>query len=410
MRAATRPGLGLAGLLAAQSLALLGTGMTFIVLPWLAMGSGGNATAMGLVTMAELLPYVLVLGLGGPLVDRLGHWRTSVASDLAAAAALAVVPLAAAAGRFSLPVLAASVAAAGALRGAGDVARQVLLPRAAGAAAMPLERAAGLFDGAGRLAGLVGAPIAGAMIAATSAPAALAAVAACFLVSAIAVALLVERMEQAIGSGPRRSYLKELGEGLAFIGRDRLLLGIVAMLVATNLLDQAYGSVLLPIWAKENLGSPLALGTVAAVAGCGSVAGNALLAWLGPRLPRRPTFALSFLAAGAPRFLVLALSPRLAPVLAVAAVSGLGAGGLNPPLSAVEYERVPPALRARVLGTIKALAWAGMPFGGLLGGRLADSLGLRAALAACGAAYLTATLAPFAFPSWKGMEREAAVR
>ena len=102
------------------------------------------------------------------------------------------------------------------------------------------------------------------------------------------------------------------------------------MLIVTNLLDQSYSAVLLPVWVRKELNSPIALGTIAAVFGVGAVAGNALMAWLAPHLPRRLPFALSFLICGAPRFLAPALSTSLLPVLIVACISGIGAGGLNP--------------------------------------------------------------------------------
>jgi MFS family permease len=273
---------------------------------------------------------------------------------------------------------------------------------------MPLDRASGLFDGVGRLAGLLGAPLAGVLIAVASAPAVLVVDAASFLLSALIVATSVRRrLPTDTPPRPRASYAGELREGFDYLRGDRLLLGIAAMIVVTNFLDQAYASVLLPVWVRQTLGSPMVLGTLAGCFGIGAVAGNALMAWLAPRLPRRLPFAISFLVCGAPRFLVLTLGSGLSPVLGIAILAGLGAGGLNPALGAVEYERVPAHLQARVLGVIKALAWAGIPFGGLVGGALVDGFGLRAALLLCGAVYFLATLAPFVFPAWRQMERRS---
>jgi len=382
--------------------------MSFLAISWFVLVTTGSAATAGLVTLAEMLPYVLVQALGGPLVDRLGPWRTSVLTDLGAALAMGLVPVCHAAQILSLPLLLAAVAMAGTFRGAGDVARSVLLPRVSRHAELALERASGLFDGVGRLAGLLGAPLAGVLITVSSAPAVLAVDAGSFLLSALIVAVCV-RPDLAEGLPPRSGtpYLAELREGLDHLRRDRLLLGIAAMIVATNLLDQAYASVLLPVWVRQSLGSPMALGTISGCFGIGAVAGNALMAWLAPRLPRRLPFAISFLVCGVPRFLVLAAGSALTPVLGIALLSGLGAGGINPALGAVEYERVPAHLQARVLGALKALAWAGIPFGGLLGGGLTEAFGLSAALVACGAVYFLATLVPFVFPVWRQMERSA---
>ncbi len=399
--------LGIVGLLAANGISMSGTSMSMLALPWFVLATTGSAMDTGLVALAEMLPYVLVQAFGGPLVDRLGARRMSIATDVAAALAMGAVPVLHAAGLLGLAPLSTVVAVAGACRGAGDIARRVLLPRICQPAGLPLDRASGLYDGINRVAALIGGPLGGLLIALSSAPIVLALDATSFAASALVIAICTaaEGGSQGRSEAKAPSYLADLKEGFSRLGRDRLLVGIGAMIIVTNLLDQAFASVLMPLWVKSELGSPLALGSISACFGIGAVAGNALLAWLAPRLPRRLPFALSFLVCGAPRFLVMAIASTLGPVAIVAIASGLGAGGINPVLGAVEYERVPRALQARVLGALGSLAWAGIPFGGLVGGALAGSLGLRTALAICGLAYLLATLAPFVFPVWREMER-----
>jgi MFS family permease len=184
--------------------------------------------------------------------------------------------------------------------------------------------------------------------------------------------------------------------------------GIAAMVSVTNLMDAAFATVLAPLWANEKAGDPLVLGLIFGVTAGGAVAGNVAAAVLGPRLPRYRTYAWGFLLCGAPRFAALWLLDSVPLALAVTFVGSIGAGVLNPILGAVEFESVPRELQARVLGAVGALAWAGIPVGGLLAGWLAGSWGLGAALALCGAVYLVATLAPFVFPSWKQMDRAPA--
>ena len=102
---------------------------------------------------------------------------------------------------------------------------------------------------------------------------------------------------------------------------------------------------------------------------------------------------------------MLALAVTLPPMLAVSLVAGLGVGSINPSLSSTEYERVPRHLQARVLGALGALAWAGIPLGGLVGGLAVDTMGLTAAALVLGAVYLVATLTPFVLPVWREMDR-----
>ena len=410
---------GLVGLLAAEGVSTLGSRMSFLAVPWFVLVTTGSAGRTGLVAFAEMAPYVLVQGLGGPVVDRLGAWRLSVGTDLVAAVAIGLVPLLLAVDALSFGGLCILVAVAGAVRGAGDTSRHVLVPGVTEQAGAAMERGAGLSDGVSRLAGMVGAPLAGVLVAVSSAPAVLAVDAVTFAVSAGLVAGLVprsaapgagrsdDRSDNRSGSGSPLGYLAGLREGLTHLRADRLLLGIGAMILVTNLVDQAVSSVLTPVWAQEVTGSPVVLGLLFGVFGCGAVLGNVVLTWLGPRLPRRRTFAWCFLVAGAPRLLAMAALSSVPPMLVLCLLSGFGAGGINPILGAVEYERVPRHLQARVLGALGALAWAGIPVGSLAGGLAVEHLGLRPALGAAGLVYLVATLAPFVLPAWRGMDRTA---
>jgi predicted MFS family arabinose efflux permease len=89
------------------------------------------------------------------------------------------------------------------------------------------------------------------------------------------------------------------------------------------------------------------------------------------------------------------------------AVSGLAAGSINPILGTVELERVPEHMRGRVFGLINAGAWAGVPFGALLGGIAADTIGLTAAFTIVAVVYTLVTLSPLAGGSWRQMERRS---
>jgi MFS family permease len=123
--------------------------------------------------------------------------------------------------------------------------------------------------------------------------------------------------------------------------------------------------------------------------------------WLGPRLPRRQVYSVGFLLSGAPSFAMLAASGTVLPVALVFAACGIAGGAINPILGAVQYERVSARHQARVLGAVKASAWAGMPLGPALAGALATTLGLQATLMAGASLFLILTLTPFFFPAWR---------
>jgi MFS family permease len=395
-------------LLTAYVISLAGTQISAIAIPWLVLTTTGSAAKTGLVGFATMTPYVAAQALGGPLVDRVGLRRAFVWGNLAAGVMVGLIPLAYALGGLSLPVLLALAAAAGTVRGAADCANSPLVPATAEAGGIALERAAGLTSGANRTAILVGAPLAGVLVTVAGPPLAVAVDAATFAVAAVIAAVWVRVTLTPASRSPLRGYGRDLAAGLRFIRGDRLLLGIITMVAVTNLLDQGLSEVMLPVWVRDKIGTASALGIIGGIAGVGALLGNLIGAWIGPRLSRRALYTTGFLLGGAPRFLVLALTGLLPPVLTVHLVSEVFAGSLNAVIGATSYERIPTELRARVLGTVRASAWVGIPFGALFAGYTVEALGLRAALLGFGIAYLLTTLAPVVFPSWRQMRRPEA--
>jgi MFS family permease len=405
------------GWLTAEAVSLTGTRVSMIALPWFALTTTGSATQTGLVALAELAPLVLTKVLGGPLVDRLGPLRVAVACDLASVAAVGAIPLLHALGLLGFPLFLVLVALAGALRGPSDAAKSAMAPALARAGAVPLERATGLHSTVERTATLLGSVAAGLLVAAVGPTTALLLDAASFgLAAAIltwsarlpvddsaesAKVLLTRPSTSADSAG----YRRELREGWDFLRRDPVLLGISVMVALTNLLDIAYVSVLLPVWAEAGGGGAAAVGLVLAVFGGTAALGALCAAAWADRLPRYRTYLVAFLVCGAPRFVVLATDGPLWTVLAVAVASGFASGFLNPVLGAVIFERIPEPLVGRVSSLTTAMCFALMPFGGLLAGVLVGGIGASAALVAVGAAYFAVTMLPALDPRWREMDR-----
>ena len=95
-----------------------------------------------------------------------------------------------------------------------------------------------------------------------------------------------------------------------------MLVGIALMVALTNLLDVAYASVLMPVWAREWGGGPAALGVVFGVFGGTAALGAICAATWAAKLPRYKTYLVAFLVCGSPRFFVLAWDNPLWLVLA----------------------------------------------------------------------------------------------
>ncbi|WP_432004340.1 MFS transporter [Streptomyces parvus] len=403
----------LAGVLAAIAASVTGTRISLIALPWFVLVTTGSATRTGLVAFCEMAPYVLVKALSGPLVDRTGPRTVSWTTDLASAAAAAAIPLLHTLDQLSFPVLLGLVALIGAARGPGDLAKEVMVPEAAERAGTPLERAMGLSGVIERLASTVGPAAGGALVALLGPMTGLAVNAGCFVLGSVLVAVALPRgmghpaVDPAAPAADDQEpgYWRRFGEGFTFLRGDPLLLAVIVVVGITNLLDAALTTLLVPVWAEESGHGPAAIGLTSTALGAAAVGGSLIAAMAAHRLPRRAVFLIGFLLAGAPRFLVLAMDAPLAVVLAVFAVSGFGAGFINPVLGAVLVERVPRRMLGRVNALGDSLAWSGIPLGGLLAGAAVTATGLTPVLLVCGAAYfLTTTLAGLR-PEWRAMDR-----
>lgn len=403
----------LLGLIGAYLVSGAGTALSAIAIPWLVLVTSGSAVATGLVGFAEMAPYVLLQATAGPLVDRIGLRRTFLIGNLVAAAAVFAVFLLGTLHDLPLGALVALVAVAGAVRGAADAASTPMIPPLARLARWSDERAVGLYSGANRAALLVGMPLAGVLVALVGPAVTILIDSLSFLCAVVVVAATVPRVQPAAegaATAPRlgpRAYFAELGEGLRFLRADRLLLSLLALIVLTNLLDQAMSAVFLPVWAHDRVHDAVAFGVVGGASGLGMLAGVLLTAWLGRRLPRWLTFACCTLLASAPPFFAVAGWTSVIAVAAVFFVCGVFGGVPNPIIGAVQYERVPALLQTRVLGAMKASAYLGVPFGSLLGGLLAQSVGLTWACVGAGVVMLLATIAPLVFPVWRQLDRAA---
>lgn len=396
------------GWLTADAISLVGTRVSMIAIPWFVLTTTGSPTRTGLVALAEMLPMVVLKVLGGPIIDRLGARRVAITCDVASVAAVGAIPLLHDAGLLAFPALLLLVAVAGALRGPGDAARHALVPQLAATADVPMERATGLSATVERTASLVGAAAAGALVSVVGAANALLVDAASFGLSAavLAWATVALRPGRAPEEEPDEApYLVRLREGWDFLRRDPVLLGIAVMVALTNLLDVAWSTVLMPVWAKEYDVGAGGLGTVFAIFAGASALGSVCAAAWAVRLPRFWVYLVAFLVAGAPRFAVFAYDAPLWLVGAVVVVGGFASGFLNPVLGAVIFERIPGRLVGRVSSLTTAMCFALMPFGGLLGGALVSWQGLGFAMLATGAAYFLVTMLPAVDPRWRDMDR-----
>jgi MFS family permease len=396
----------LLALLAANAVSEMGNVLAFVAIPWFVLQTTGSAARMGLTGAAFLLAAVVAGIFGGPVVDRVGFKRASIVADLAGAVTVALIPLLYHTVGLLFWQLLVLVFLGGFLDAPGHTARQSLVPDLAGKAGMGIERANSAFQGIQHASFLLGPPLAGLLIASFAPGNVLWIDAATFVVSAAMVAALVPSTAPRSGAESRRAgrYLPDLGEGLAFIGRDRLVVWMFGIGVVANALALPLFAVILPFYASQAYGSAVDLGLMLGGFGCGALAGTVLYGIFGHFLPRRATLVSAILLLGLPIW-VLVAEPSLGVAMGALFVSGFALGPPNPLIYSVLQERTPPRMLGRVLGAGVSLSMVGAPVGMVLCGYALETLGLRPTLAGISACYLAVGLLSFLSPALRGLDK-----
>lgn len=388
-----------------SAISYVGDMLTFLAIPWFVLQTTGSVTQTGITALFSTLPSVISAFFGSTLVDRLGYKRTSVIGDIASGITVALIPLLSHTVGLAFWQLLALVFLGGLLKSPGVTARSSLVPDLAARATMRLERANALADGVSRLSRLIGAPLAGVLIAVIGTSNLLWLDAVSFAISAILIGWAVPSTIPVTTTGDKtRRYFAALWEGMRFLQQDALLVSIVGTVMITNLLDAAWSSVVGPAYIKSVFHSLLPFGLMIAALGGAAFVGTLIFGTIGHRLPRRLTLGIGYTLGGALRFWVFLL-PVLPLLIAWQIIAGLAIAPINPLIDTVLQERLPVEMRARVFGTINAGVLAGVPLGTFASGYLVAWVGFQVTLLIMGALYLVTTLSLLVNPATKRMEK-----
>jgi MFS family permease len=399
-------------LMSASAVSQVGNMMTAVAVPWLVFEETGSAALVGLTGAAIAVGAVAPAVLGGPLVDRFGAKRMSVAGDLLNGAAVTAIPLLQFLGLLQFWQLITLVFLLTSFTALAETGRLALVPGLANRAAMSLERANATDRGIARAGQLVGPLLAGVLIPVSGAFGVLLVDATTSFISALVVGLRVPNPAPTsveAGGPAAKDYRAELSEGLRFVTGNRLLLTILLLCLVGNFFDLPLLTVVLPVYANEVFGSPQSLGLMMSSFAAGGLAGIILFGAVGQGLPRRQLFLWGWLAAVLITYGALAAQVPLFAVVLAALIGGLAAGPINPLILTILQENTPPNLMGRVLGAATAFAQAGIPVGAVLAGVAIESAGLIPTIAVGGAVYAVVVGLMFFNPALRQMGAPTAV-
>ncbi|GAA2289652.1 MFS transporter [Nonomuraea roseoviolacea subsp. roseoviolacea] len=359
----------------------LGSNISRVAFPLVAvLVLHAGAFEVGLLSALQTAAF-LAIGLpAGVWVDRLSKRRVMIAADLVRFVLLASVPVAYALGLLSIGMLLVVALLAGTAQVFDDVADQTYLPELVDRQSLSSGNSKLEFVRSG--GALAGPSLGGVLVQALGPPLTVLATALASLGSALFLASIraPERRVRA-EDRPNRMW-RGIREGLVFVWGDRLLRAIVATTAGTNLCVSAVLG-LSVLFLAEEVG--LAPGVIGVLLMSGAVGG--LLGGLtGSRLfARYGTARVTWLsiAVSSPFGLLLPMTQADWRVSFFTVTSiALSWGAILYNVGQLTYRQsvAPEGMLGRVNATVRFVVWSTMPVGALLGGLVAQHVGVRTAL------------------------------
>ncbi|HEU5381844.1 MAG TPA: MFS transporter [Ktedonobacteraceae bacterium] len=392
----------------------IGNVFSLIALPWFVLQTTGSVAQTGITAFFATLPMVFSNFFGSALVDRLGYKRTSVISDTVSCITVMLIPLLYHVMGLVFWQLLVLVFLGGLLKSPGSTARFSMVPELAELAAMRLERVNSITEGFARMAGLIGAPLAGLLIVIIGTSNLLWLDAISFGISALFIGLAVpviapkkKATEGEQAQAGRQRYFASLWEGVRFIRHEALIFSLVGVILVTNMVDSAFVSVIEPAYIKHFFNSAILFGFLIAASGGAAFVGTIIFGAIGHRLPRRLTYAIGYTIGGALNFWIYLFLPIFPVLIIWQIIAGLAIAPVTPIAVTVVQERLPAEMRARVFGTISASILMGIPLGTFLSGYMVTWFGLQSTLLVMGILYLATTLSLLVNPALRKMEKSA---
>lgn len=383
----------------------MANGVSMIAFPWLVLELTGSASAAGALAAITAVPLLFSFLFAGVVVDIVGRRKVAVVSDLLSMVSVAAVPLLDGIVGLTFALLAALAVLGAVFDPAGISARESMLPEAAGAARLPLERANGIHEAVWGAAYLLGPGIGGLAIGFFGA-------ATTFLVSAVMFALGAAVMfaVRVPGSGRLPDHERPSGvwvstrEGIAFVWRDRVLraVGLVSMVIVGFWLP--IEGVVFPVYFQA-AGDPQRLGITVMALSLGGIIGALLYGVIGPRVGRRRAFVVSMSATGA-GVVGMAFLPPFPVLLIFGFAAGLMYGPVGPLVNLMIQQRTPSAMRGRVVGLLTSAAYISGPLGYIVAGPLIENIGLQPAFMIMAVGVLAVGVWSIFMPSLRGMDSD----
>jgi MFS family permease len=330
----------------------------------------------GVVTFASVAPGLLVSPIVGALLDRHGRTRLIIIDQLVGAGSLVLIAALALTGTLTPPVLILVTAVAGLTAPLSNVGLRTLFP-----IIVPKrlwERVNAVDSNGYVVATLIGPPLAGLLVEVVGGPETLLLIAVLY---ASAAAVFVGTADPRIETASTGRLLVDAWLGLQYTFRNPTLRALGLSLSVLNL---GWGilTIVLPVLIISVLGfGEAVVGLVWAVSGITGGIG-ALIAGRWRTQGRERRLMVSTMAGMTVSLALLLVSPSLAMIVAVMAMSGFFNGPMDVALFTLRQRRTDPAWMGRAFAVSMSLNFSGYPLGAVIGGILVANGTTPAILAA----------------------------
>ncbi|WP_327086947.1 MFS transporter [Nonomuraea sp. NBC_01738] len=357
-----------------------GANIARVALPLVAVLTlNASPLEVGALSALQSAAFLLVGLPAGVWVDRMRRRKVMMVTDMARFILLGSIPLAAALDILSMPMLFTVALLAGVAQVFNDVADPTYLPTL-----VPKES---LSDGNSKLevvrnaGALAGPGLGGALVQLLSAPRTMLATALAALGSVLLLGSI--RAPDPVPVHEERSHLwRDIGQGLGFVWRDNVLRMIVSATTFTNLCMSAVLGLSVMFLANEVKLPPGVIGVLLMSGAVGGLLGGLLGSWLFQRYGTAKVTWLS-LTLTSPFGLLLPMTEAdwRAAFFTITSVA-LSFGAILYNIGGITYRQsvTPEHMLGRVNATVRCVVWGTMPVGALLGGIVAQQIGVREAL------------------------------
>jgi MFS family permease len=367
----------------AQAISQVGDQITYLALPLVAVLTlDASAAQMGLLTAAELMPHLLFSLAAGVWIERrTNRRRLMIVADIARAALLTTVPVAAALDLLTFPQLYVVGFLAGSCAVLFDISWSTLfvsiVPR------RDVVEANSKLSATRALSFVIGPSLAGFLVQLLTAPVTLLVDAVSFIGSAMFLGRIgVE--EPAVEQDGQESVLESLRNGFRYVFGDELIRPELLCTATINLFNFVFHAIFV-LYATKELGvKPGLLGLVLGAGAVGGIVGAFVAVRVERLIGIGPGFTLGCVLFPLPLVLVPLASGTETQVVIMLGLAeffcSVGVMILDVNGSSLMFLRTPDRLRSRMSGTYRFVNYGVRPLGALLGGALGTTIGLQTTL------------------------------